>query len=113
MRKAKGFQLEKVGSLLKLRDGEIRTHGLFHPKEARYQAAPRPVSLVFSISGKLFLSNRRTASRCFVNLQARLFALRPDVCLASVERGEQIQQLMREVAHGCALVCGERGALRL
>ena len=27
------------------RDGEIRTHGLFHPKEARYQAAPRPANV--------------------------------------------------------------------
>ena len=27
------------------RDGEIRTRDLTHPKRARYQAAPRPVSL--------------------------------------------------------------------
>ena len=26
------------------RDDWIRTSGLFHPKEARYQAAPRPVN---------------------------------------------------------------------
>ena len=39
----------KVGSrnwLMKTgRDGEIRTRDLTHPKRARYQAAPRPVSL--------------------------------------------------------------------
>ncbi len=31
------------------RNGEIRTHDLFHPKEARYQAALRSVTDLFSL----------------------------------------------------------------
>jgi hypothetical protein len=41
------------------RDGEIRTHDLFHPKEARYQAALRPVVLS-DYCRRLFMSNRNS-----------------------------------------------------
>jgi hypothetical protein len=36
----KGFQMKAF----KIRSGGIRTRDLFHPKEARYQAALRPVN---------------------------------------------------------------------
>ena len=36
------------------RGGEIRTHGLLYPKQARYQTAPRPDNFVV---GVLFISN--------------------------------------------------------
>src|SRR5688572_12352033 len=55
-RKPKRLPAVSTESLQIGRDGEIRTHGLFHPKEARYQAAPRPV-MVPSMSGNLYLSN--------------------------------------------------------
>ena len=38
----KNRHLQRFLSLQFGRGGEIRTHGLLYPKQARYQAAPRP-----------------------------------------------------------------------
>lgn len=40
----KKLQTRKSGAFICGRNGEIWTRDLFHPKEARYQAAPRPVN---------------------------------------------------------------------
>ena len=40
------------------RGGEIRTHGLLYPKQARYQTAPRPDN-VFIIVNSFWFVNRK------------------------------------------------------
>ena len=45
------FSLVSLGFESNGRDDWIRTSDLFHPKEARYQAAPRPVPIVSVLPG--------------------------------------------------------------
>src|SRR5687767_635022 len=66
------------------RDGEIRTRDLTHPKRARYQAAPRPVSLTY-YPDKEKLSNTDPINPCLLRA-AFVFLL---------EYREQFAQLRR------------------
>ncbi len=62
-RNKRAFNLNQLKALLKFRDAEIRTRDLFHPKEARYQAAPRPANaLSMSVNKNLCqIANARLA----------------------------------------------------
>ena len=49
------------------RDGEIRTRDLTHPKRARYQAAPRPVSLNLVLQKNIVkLARKHKIHLCFL-----------------------------------------------
>ena len=92
----------QVKGSFKIRDGEIRTHGLFHPKEARYQAAPRPVTATL-VSLENYFCQMRSAE-VWRKMKGRLFTALSQVRLSRVEDREQFAQLSREMMQRAALV---------
>ncbi len=64
MTEPNGLVVAYVLSILTCRGGGIRTHGLFVPNEARYQAAPHPVASPLSLMhGRPRMGNTQLSTR--------------------------------------------------
>ena len=62
------------------RGGEIRTHGLLYPKQARYQAAPRPdifTDIYTSATSNIIKQKKNFVNTFLLHLVQNLCRLRP------------------------------------
>ena len=69
------LQLFEIG-----RGGEIRTHGLLYPKQARYQAAPRPdifADIYTSATSNIIKQKKNFVNTFLLHLVQNLCRLRP------------------------------------